>query len=401
MKKVLSAGEQLARLKKGVVEVFPEEEMVAKLERSVATKTPLRVKLGIDPTTPDLHLGHIVVLNKLRQFQQLGHRAVLIIGDYTGQVGDPSGQSATRQRLRLDDVNRNAEVFLTYARRLLSDGELEIRRNGEWFAPMSFAEVMELASKMTVARLLERDDFKNRFEKNVPISLHEFFYPLMQGYDSVMVKADVELGGTDQRYNLSVGRALQRDFGQEPQVCITLPLLVGTDGEKKMSKTYNNFIRVDEPPKTMFDKLFSIPDSLVQTYLTLLTDIEETEIKRLCSASDIREAKLVLATDVVKRFAGEKAAESLRESYIGGTIPEEGLKDVECDSESIWIVNLVKSAGFASSSSEARRLVQQGGVSLDGETISNPEQNVNLKDGMVLKVGKNRWARIRIKREKK
>jgi tyrosyl-tRNA synthetase len=398
---MMPVDEQLMRIKKGVVEIFPEEELVAKLERAVAKGVPLRVKLGIDPTTPDLHLGHTVVLNKLRQFQQLGHIAVLIIGDYTGQVGDPSGQSATRQRLTYETVNKNAMFFLEYAEKLLLKENLEIRRNGEWFGHMSFAEVMELASKMTVARLLERDDFKNRFENNIPISLHEFFYPLMQGYDSVMVRADIELGGTDQKYNLSVGRMVQRDFKQEPQVCITLPLLVGTDGQKKMSKTYNNFIGVDEPPKTMFDKLLSIPDSLAETYLTLLTDLEEAEIKELCSLDDARKAKLRLAEEVISRFYSKEVAKSLIDAYCKGTVPSDGIKDVVVNSDVLWTVELIKHSGFAETSSEARRLITGGGVSIDGERITDPEQHITIKDGAILKVGKSRWARIRIEKEKK
>jgi len=398
---MMPVDEQLMRIKKGVVEIFPEEELVAKLERAVARGVPLRVKLGIDPTTPDLHLGHTVVLNKLRQFQQLGHIAVLIIGDYTGQVGDPSGQSATRQRLTYETVNKNAMFFLEYAEKLLLKENLEIRRNGEWFGHMSFAEVMELASKMTVARLLERDDFKNRFENNIPISLHEFFYPLMQGYDSVMVRADIELGGTDQKYNLSVGRMVQRDFKQEPQVCITLPLLVGTDGLKKMSKTYNNFIGVDEPPKTMFDKLLSIPDSLAETYLTLLTDLEEAEIKELCSLDDARKAKLRLAEEVISRFYSKEVAKSLIDAYCKGTVPSDGIKDVVVNSDVLWTVELIKHSGFAETSSEARRLITGGGVSIDGERITDPEQHITIKDGAILKVGKSRWARIRIEKEKK
>ena len=396
---MLSVDEQMRVIRRGVAEIFPEEELIQRLEVSLSEGRPLRVKLGIDPTTPDLHLGHTVVLNKLRQFQQLGHIAVLIIGDYTGQVGDPSEQSATRKRLTEEEVRRNAEVFLKHAKKLLLEENLEVRWNGEWFSRMSFAEVMELASKMTVARLLERDDFAKRYRNGIPISLHEFFYPLMQGYDSVMVRADVELGGTDQRYNLTVGRVLQRDAGQKPQVCVTLPLLVGTDGVRKMSKTYNNHIPVDDPPKTMFDRLLSIPDSLTRTYLTLLTDTNEEEMDRLLSLDDPREAKLHLALRVVSRFAGEDVAKSLEEAFRSSSVPDEALKPVTVDGERIWIVRLIKVAGFAKTSSEARRLVEQGGVSLDGETVTDPEADVTIKEGAVLKVGKKRWARISVRKD--
>lgn len=394
---MLPADEQLRLIKRGIVEAFPEDELIRKLRRAVSESKPLRVKLGIDPTTPELHLGHTVVLNKLRQFQQLGHTAVLIIGDYTGQVGDPSQQHSTRKRLTEEEVNRNADIFLKHAKKLLLENNLEIRRNGEWFAEMNFAEVMELASKMTVARLLERDDFASRYSNNIPISLHEFFYPLMQGYDSVIVRADIELGGTDQRYNLAVGRVLQRDAGQEPQVCITLPLLIGTDGTKKMSKTYGNHIAIDDPPKTMFDKLLSIPDTLTRTYLTLLTDINEEEIEQLLSSDDPREAKARLALDVVARLSGVETAKTLEEAYRSRSVPKTALKPVEIESNRIWIVHLIKEAGFAKTSSEARRLIEQGGVSLDGNTITDPKADVTLNEGTILKVGKNRWARIHIR----
>jgi len=394
---MLTPKEQLHLIKRGVAELFPEDEMLQKLERAHRTGKPLRIKLGIDPTTPDLHLGHTVVLNKLRQFQQLGHTAVLIIGDYTGQVGDPSGRSTTRPRLSKETVRRNAEVFLREATKVLLPEPLEVRYNGEWFSKMSFEEVMELASHATVARLLERDDFQNRLKNNLPISLHEFFYPLMQAYDSVMVKADVELGGTDQRYNLAFGRAIQRDFGQEPQVCVTLPLLVGTDGKKKMSKTYNNFVAIDEPPKIMFDKLLSIPDDLTRDYLVLLTDMPEQEIERLMRHPDPREPKVQLALHIIRRFHGEEAAEKVEKAYRSNTVPLDALKEVDVVAGKIWVVELLKVCGFASTNSEARRLVRGGAVRIDGRTVQSELENVEVRDGMVLKVGKRRWARLRVR----
>jgi len=395
---MLPPREQLRLIKRGVAEIFPEEELLEKLERACKLGQPLRVKLGIDPTTPDLHLGHTVVLNKLRQFQQLGHTAVLIIGDYTGQVGDPSGRSSTRPRLSRETIEKNAALFLERAKKILLPQPLEVRRNGEWFASMTFEDVMDLASRATVARLLERDDFQNRLKNNLPISLHEFFYPLMQAYDSVMVRADVELGGTDQRYNLAFGRTLQRDFGQKPQVCITMPLLVGTDGKKKMSKTYNNFVAIDEPPKSMFDKLLSIPDTLARDYLTLLTDIPQEEIERLLAHPDPREPKVQLALYTIRRFHGEEAAKKVEKAYREDALPVEGLKEVEVPAGKIWVVELLKMCGFAGSNSEARRLVRGRAVRIDGLRVESELENIEPRDGMVLKVGRNRWARLRLKR---
>jgi len=394
---MLPPDEQLRLIRRGVAEIFPEEEMRQRLEQSFRSGRPLRVKLGIDPTTPDLHLGHTVVLNKLRQFQQLGHTAVLIIGDYTGQVGDPSGRSAQRPRLSKETVRKNAEIFLEQARKVLLPNPLEVRYNGEWFAKMSFEEVMELSSHITVARLLERDDFQNRFRNNIPISLHEFFYPLMQGYDSVMVRADVELGGTDQRYNLAFGRDLQRDFNQTPQVCITLPLLVGTDGKKKMSKTYGNFVAIDDPPKTMFDKLLSIPDDLRRLYLVLLTDFPEEEVERLLAHPDPREAKVQLALSVIRRFHGDKAAEEVERAYRHNDLPREGLKEVAVPRGKIWVVELLKRCGFARTNSEGRRLVRGGAVRIDGRRISDEMEQIEPENGQVLQVGRNRWAKLRLK----
>lgn len=394
---MLPPDEQLHILRRGAAEIFPEEEMLRKLTESHRNGKPLRIKLGIDPTTPDLHLGHTVVLNKLRQFQQLGHIAVLIIGDYTGQVGDPSGRSSTRPRLSKEAVRRNAEVFLREAEKILLPEPLEVRRNGEWFSKMSFEDVMELASHATVARLLERDDFQSRLKNNIPISLHEFFYPLMQAYDSVMVRADVELGGTDQRYNLVFGRAIQRDFGQSPQVCFTLPLLVGTDGKKKMSKTYKNFVAINEPPKVMFDKLLSIPDHLTRDYLILLTDMSEEEIERLLSHPDPREPKVQLALYTIRRFHGEDAANRVEEAYREDTVPTDGLKEVEVGKKDVWIVELLKICGFAETNSEARRLVRGGAVKINGEPVKSEMEHITIRDGMVVKVGKNRWAKLRWK----
>ena len=395
---MLPPSEQLRIIKRGVAEIFPQEELLEKLETACKSAQPLRVKLGIDPTTPDLHLGHTVVLNKLRQFQQLGHTAVLIIGDYTGQVGDPSGRSSTRPRLSKKTIEKNAALFLERAKKILLPEPLEVRRNGEWFASMTFEDVMDLASRATVARLLERDDFQNRLKNNLPISLHELFYPLMQAYDSVMVRADVELGGTDQRYNLAFGRTLQRDFGQKPQVCITMPLLVGTDGKKKMSKTYNNFVAIDEPPKSMFDKLLSIPDTLARDYLTLLTDIPQEEIEHLLAHPDPREPKVQLALYTIRRFHGEEAAKKVEKAYREDALPVEGLKEVEVPAGKIWVVELLKMCGFAGSNSEARRLVRGRAVRIDGLRVESELENIEPRDGMVLKVGRNRWAKLRLKR---
>jgi tyrosyl-tRNA synthetase len=382
----------LAPLLRGAVACTTEAELKARLARG----KPLRVKLGVDPTAPDLHLGFTVPLRKLRQFQDAGHVAVLMIGDYTARVGDPSGKNSTRPMLGDEEIQRNLKTYLEQAGKVLKPG-YETVFNGSWFSTMSFTDVLKLASKMTVARMLERDDFSKRFKDGTPISLHEMLYPLMQGHDSVRVKADVELGGTDQTFNLLVGRDLQREEGQEPQVCITLPLLEGLDGVRKMSKSYGNYVGLNEPPKDMFGKLMSLPDTLMGKYYTLLTDLE-------MPSGHPRDAKVGLAKEILRMYHGKEAAEAAAGEFerifskkeLPDEMPEVKLLPGLLQDGRIWIVKLVQVSNLVASGGEARRQVAQGAVSLDGAVVSDPEAKVTLKDGAVLKVGKRRFARIRL-----
>jgi len=389
---------QLDIIRRGAEEIFPEDELVQKIERSKKENRPLRVKLGIDPTATDIHLGFAVVLRKLRQFQDLGHKAVIIIGDYTAQVGDPSGKNKTRPMLTHEEVLANAETYLQQMNKIIDVSAAEIVRNGDWFSKMTFLDVIKLTSRTTVARMLERDDFLKRYQNQTPIGLHEFLYPLMQGWDSVEVRADVELGGTDQRFNLLVGRDLQRDVGQEPQICLTLPLLIGTDGSMKMSKSLGNYIGIDEPPSEMFGKLMSIPDELMRSYFILETELPESEIDQLL-AGHPRDAKLALARTIVAMYHGDEAAASAQEEFIKvfsrKDVPDE-MPEVVVGQSEIWIIDLIRKAGFASSNSEARRLVIQGGVSIDGEPVRDPSVQVTIHNDAVLKVGKRRFAKLRV-----
>jgi tyrosyl-tRNA synthetase len=398
---------QLELILRGTTEVISVEELKSRIETVIATGRRLRVKLGVDPSTKDLHLGHTVVLNKLRQFQDLGHKAVLIIGDGTGLVGDPSGRDSTRPQLTPQKMDENARTYIEQAGLILDieDPEkFEIRRNGDWFRQMDFFQVITLASRMTVARVLERDDFSKRFSQKTPIYLHELLYPLMQGWDSVMVEADIELGGSDQKYNLLVGRDFQRAEGQEPQICITMPLLVGTDGVQKMSKSYGNYVGITEPAKLMFDKTLSIPDSLTRDYSVLLTSVETGEIDNLLAASPL-EAKVKLALEVVTRFHGRDAAAKLESAYRrGDSAPEELTQKAELDASDledgkVWIVRIVRASSFAGTNSEARRLVLSGAVQIDGQKVTDPDAAVEVKEGQILRVGKKRVATISIKRD--
>jgi len=400
----VSPKEQLERLKRGVQEITSEEDLLRKLERSYRTGTPLRVKLGVDPTSPDIHLGHTVVLRKLRQFQELGHKAVLIIGDYTALVGDPSGVNKTRPILTEEQVNANAQTYLDQVNRILDVSQAEIVRNGDWFRTLTFKQVIELAAKSTVARMMERDDFAKRWAAHQPISVHELLYPLMQGYDSIMVRSDVELGGTDQTFNLLVGRQLQKDGGLEPQVALTMPILVGLDGADKMSKSKGNYIGVAEPPKDMFGKVMSISDSLMQNYFELLTDMPDSEYRELL-AGNPRDAKVALGSRIVGTFYGEKAGKDAAEEFsrifsrheLPSDMPEVMISRDKLASGRIWVIDLISTAGFASSNSEARRLVAQGAVTLDDKKIDDAAAQVELKGGEVLKVGKRRFGKIAIR----
>ena len=391
---------QLERIKRRTEDIVPEEELLQKLERSHKTGKPLRVKLGIDPTAPDIHLGFSVVLQKLRDFQDLGHVAVLIVGDFTARIGDPSGRKTTRPMLFPEEIERNLKTYKEQIFRILDPdpAKVEIRHNSEWLAPMTFEGVLELSSKYTVARMLERDDFHQRFREGVPITIREFLYPLAQAYDSVAVRADVELGGTDQRFNLLVGREIQERYGQEPQVAVLMPLLVGTDGTKKMSKSEGNYVGITEPPQEMFGKLMSIPDSLIEQYVQLLTDLDWEALKREHPMTQ----KKRLAFEIVKRYHGEEAAQKAQEEFERvfskrerpTDVPRVEIPSAKLEDGSLWIVELLEAAKLVQSRSEARRLIEQGAVELDGQRINSVEARVPIKDGMLVRVGKKRFAEI-------
>ena len=396
-----SLDEQLSVIRRGTTEIVPENELVDKLKRSIETGKPLRIKLGCDPTRPDLHLGHSVILRKLRQFQDLGHHAILIIGDFTGMIGDPSGQNKTRPSLTIEEVKENGTSYFEQASKILDPEKTEIVYNSDWLSPMSFADVIRLSSKYTVARMLERDDFTKRYNSNEPILLHEFLYPLAQGMDSVHLKSDVELGGTDQKFNLLVGRQLQKEFDLEPQVCLMMPLLVGTDGTMKMSKSYDNYIGIDEHPNDMYGKCLSIPDTMIYSWFELVTDVSIDRLEDLAKRipTDPRNTKHELAWELTRMYHGADAADAARahfeQTVIKKEIPDD-IPDIKLTAGSYGLVALIRDHGLAPSGGEARRLVQQGGVSLDGETVSDPsfELVVDPSTSVVLKVGKRRFARI-------
>jgi len=392
---------QMKQIARGTVDIFPREELLSKLESSRRNNRPLRVKYGIDPTSMDIHIGHAVPILKLRHFQDLGHQAVIIIGDYTAMVGDPSGRDTTRPQLTHDQVLANARTYLAQLGKIVALDKAEVVYNGDWFGKMNFLDVIKLASQMTVARLLERDDFSNRYKEGSPISLHEFIYPLMQGYDSVMVRADVELGGNDQTFNLLVGRQLQKDAAQPTQVAVTLPLLVGLDGQMKMSKSYGNHIGINEPASTIYAKAMSIPDSAMRTYFDLTSDVPPEEMERLL-AGDPMTAKMALARSLVRRYHGEQPAAEAAEKFdrevrrkeLPEEIPEVRVPPELIEGGKIWIAKLIVHCGHAPSTSEARRLVSQGAVSLDGTPITDPSANITPAAGALLKVGKRKFARL-------
>jgi len=395
--------QQMAVLWRGVVDIISEDELKKKLERSVATATPLRIKLGIDPTAPDIHLGHTVVLRKIRQFQDMGHLAVLIIGDYTSLVGDPSGRSKTRPMLTKGEIQANAKTYVEQVGKVIDLDRAEIHPNSEWFASMGFTDILELSAKMTVAQVLERDDFAKRYRAGDPISMHEFFYPLMQGYDSVMIRADVELGATEQTFNLLVGRDLQREAGQEPQVCMTLPVLPGTDGVQRMSKSLGNYIGVDEPPGEMFGKVMSIPDDIMRDMFTLATDVPADEIERLLApGAHPRDAKATLGRTIVEMYHSAEAAAEAEAEFnrvfaqreLPSDLPEVTLGADKLNDGEIWIVDLLREAKLVESGGEARRLIAQGGVSMNDEKITDITAQIKLTGPVVIKAGKRRFARV-------
>ena len=402
---------ELLQLQRGAAELYSLEELRRRLAESYQTGRPLRIKLGMDPTAPDIHLGHTVVMRKMRQFQDLGHKAVLIIGDYTARIGDPSGQNKTRPVLSPDEIDRHAKTYFDQAGKVLdlSPEKLEVRRNSEWLAKLSFADVIRLASRMTVARMLERDTFALRFKAGDPIGCHELLYPLMQGYDSVQVQADLELGGTDQTFNNLVGRDLQRDEGQRPQMVLVMPILVGLDGPQKMSKSKGNYIGVTDAPADMFGKVMSIPDNLMENYYTLLTDrntwkMVDDERKEFESGlrNRPRAFKAELAAMIVEQFHGPAAAKAAAEEFdrvfakkeLPTDIPEAVIPPDELEAGAIWIARLIVLCGFATSTSEAMRLVKQGGVAINDQPVADERAKVTLSGGEILRVGKRRFARL-------
>lgn len=402
----LSVEEQLKLLMRGAADVVSEAELKAKLEKSAKTGKPLRVKLGIDPTGKDLTLGHTVPLRKLKQFMDLGHQAVLIIGDYTAMIGDPTGRNDARPQLTHEQTTENAQRYLEQAARVLDVSRLEIRRNSEWLAPMTFADVTRLAAKATVAQMLEREDFKNRYAEGRPIFIHEFFYPLMQGTDSVALEADVELGGTDQKFNLLTGRDLQRAAGQEAQVCLMTPIVEGLDGVQKMSKSLGNYIGLDHPPLEMFGRTMSIPDHLIVTYFTYFTDVSLADLEAIkvtmAAGENPMALKKRLGREIITTYGySTEEAAAAEEAWVAqfsrGEVPAD-IPDVEVQASALPIGagKLLVDAGMATSMSEARRLIQQGGFSLDGEKVADPQAMLSLVDGQVMKVGKRKWGRVKI-----
>ena len=386
----------VAELKRGVEDVYSEADLIEKLKEN----RPLRVKLGADPTAPDIHLGHTVVLNKLRQFQQLGHEVIFLIGDFTGMVGDPSGKNSTRPPLTREDVLRNAETYKQQIFKILDPQKTRIVFNSEWLGQLGTEGMIRLASDYTVARMLERDDFKKRFSNNQPIAIHEFIYPLLQGHDSVALQADVELGGTDQTFNLLIGRELQKSAGQKPQVAMTLPLLVGLDGEKKMSKSLGNYIGVTEAPSEMFGKVMSISDELMWDWYNLLSFRPLTEIAQLKvdveNGKNPRDVKILLAKEIIARFHSEADADAAEQEFINrfqkGAMPDE-MPEFTFEGE-MGLANLLKEAGLVSSTSEAIRSVNQGGVKIDGEKVEDSKLVIATGTTAVYQVGKRKFARV-------
>lgn len=401
-----SVDEQMQILMQGVVDLVSTEELRRKLEKSRATGKPLRIKLGIDPTGKSLTLGHTVPLRKMKQFMDLGHQGILIIGDYTATIGDPTGRNEARPQLTHDQTTDNARLYLEQANRVLDVSKLEIRRNSEWLAPMTFADVTRLAATTTVARMLEREDFKLRYEEGRPVYIHEFFYPLMQGTDSVAIEADVELGGTDQKFNLLAGRDLQRGAGQEPQVCLMTPIIEGLDGVEKMSKSLGNYIGLDHDPAEMFGRTMSIPDKLIVPYLTYFTDVPQTEVEEMARVMADGENPMMikrrLGREIVVTYgysldqAAEAEARWIAQFSRGEAPDEIPAVDVAAADLPIQAARLLVMTGLAPSAGEARRLIEQGGFTLDGEKVSDPRSVLRLVEGQVLKAGKRKYGRVRL-----
>jgi tyrosyl-tRNA synthetase len=399
--------EELRIIKRGTEEIISEEELIKKIEKSRKEKRPLRVKQGFDPNAPDIHLGHTVGLRKMRQFQDLGHEIFFLIGDFTGRIGDPSGRSVTRKQLTEEEVNKNAETYKKQVFKILNPERTKVVFNSHWLGKLSFAEVLKVCSKYTVARMLERDDFATRYKEEKPIGIHEFLYPLMQGYDSVALQADIELGGTDQKFNLLVGRNIQREYNQEPQIIITLPLLEGTDGIEKMSKSLGNYIGINELPQIMYGKVMSIPDHLMIRYFELVTDVSLNEIDQIKINLENdnlhpQDVKKKLAREIVKLYHGQNAAliaeEEFEKVFKKKLYPEEMkelvLKKDNLEEGKIWLIKLIVLSGLVNSKSEARRLIEQGGVKINGEKVDDPNLDLTVREGMVVKIGKLNFVKL-------
>jgi tyrosyl-tRNA synthetase len=394
-----SVREALAITLRGVDELIPQEDWLRKLAKSEATGTPLRIKLGLDPTAPDIHIGHTVVLNKMRQLQDLGHTVIFLIGDFTSLIGDPSGRNSTRPPLTPEQIKHNAETYYKQASLVLDPARTEIRYNSEWSEPLGARGMIQLASRYTVARMMERNDFHDRFNGGQSIAVHEFLYPLMQGYDSVALKADLELGGTDQKFNLLMGRHLQAEYGQEPQCILTMPLLEGLDGVEKMSKSKNNYIGISEPANTMFAKVLSISDVLMWRWYTLLSFKSEAEIAALKAEVDggrnPKDAKVALAKEITARFHSAAAADAAEQDFINrskGGVPDD-IAEISISGAPMGIAQLLKQANLAASTSEGNRLIDGGGVRVDSSVVS--DKGLKLEAGTyVLQVGKRKFARV-------
>jgi len=399
----VTVDEQLTYLKKGVVDLIREEDLRAKLVRAEKTGKPLRVKLGVDPTSPDIHLGHTVVVRKLKAFQDLGHTVIYLIGDFTAMIGDPSGRNVTRPPLTREEIEVNARTYRDQVFKLLDPEKTEVRFNSEWMGKFDAADFIRLAAKTTVKQILERDDFEKRMNAHQPISLHELLYPLVQGYDSVALEADVELGGTDQKFNLLSGRNLQREYSQEPQVIITTPLLEGLDGVQKMSKSYGNYIGIDEPPQEMFGKVMSISDELMWRWYELLTDVGPSDISDLRSqiedGKNPRDVKVALAKLIIKDFHSQADADAAEDEFnrrfVQKEIPDE-IEEKTVAAGSHSLVELLADTGLTASKGEARRLIEQGGVKVNGEKATAPNADIDVtSDGVLLQVGKRKFLKVR------
>lgn len=401
--------EQLQIIKRGAAEIISEEELLRKLRKSQENGTPLKIKAGFDPTAPDLHVGSAVVLRKMKHFQDLGHEVIFLIGDFTGLIGDPSGKSETRKQLSREEVAENAKTYQRQIYKILDREKTRIEFNSSWCDTMNFEDVLGLTSRYTVARLLERDDFSSRMAENQPISILELLYPLVQGYDSVALEADIELGGTDQKFNLLVGRTIQREYGQEPQVILTMPILEGVDGVQKMSKSLGNHIGINESPDEIYGKTMSIADELIWKYFALATEVPESEIEEMKDRVESgemhpKEAKQRLAREIVTLYHGQDAATAAEEHFekvfarkeLPDEMPQLVIKRSDMSDGKIWVVKILVDAGFAGSNGEARRLIQQGGVRINQQEITIDNCDISMNDGDVLQAGKRRFAQITI-----